>query len=342
MRTSGTEASPAPRAWRALGGCLAGAGFLVGVAHVGIGGALTSGPASPQAIPSPPDPSASADTVLPWEVEGDPASDDAVERGAYLARAGNCIACHTVEDPEPEDYLAGGNPIASPFGTFYGTNITPHPEEGIGEWELEDLERALREGRAPDRSRFYPVFPYTAFTGMRDEDVADLHAFLQAIPARDRENRSHDLAWFALRGGLGLWASLHFDEGRFQEDPERGERWNRGAYLTRAVAHCAECHSPRTRTGGIDEDLRYAGTREPPGEDETIPNITPHPETGIGDWSPRELVRYLQMGMDPDGDFAGGSMGEVISEGTSHLTDEDLEAIAEYILSLEPVHHDVD
>ena len=320
----------------ALGGAL-----LLGLAHVGSGGVFSGASSAADVGPPVPNGAAWVDTIHPGELEGDPDSDDPVTRGAYLARAGNCIACHTVEDPEEEDYLAGGYAIESPFGTFYGTNITPHPDEGIGEWDVDDLAGALREGHGPDGTRYYPVFPFTAFTGMTDEDVADLHAFLQAAPARDRENEPHDVPWYMGRATLGAWTSLHLDATRFQEDPQQSESWNRGAYLTEAVAHCVECHTPRTLTGGLDEDLRFAGTEEGGDGDETMPNITPDAETGIGDWSERELVRYLEIGMDPDGDFAGGSMSRVISEGTGHLTEADLEAMAEYILSLEPIEHEV-
>lgn len=306
------------------------------------GSPLLSG-ASPVAEPAPPAAGGGAsfpDTLPPWEVVGDPHSDDPVERGAYLARAGNCVVCHTEEDAPEEEFLAGGRAIETPFGTFYGTNITPHPEYGIGGWTEEDLARSLRQGVGPDGTHYYPVYPYPSFTGMTDEDVADLHAFLEAVPPVERENEPHDVRWFAFRGGLALWKRLNLEDERFEPDPARSEEWNRGAYLVRAVAHCAECHSPRTLTGAVDDDMRYAGTPEGGAGDESIPNITPAEETGIGEWTRRHFTRYLQIGMDPDGDFAGGTMADIIAEGTGHLTDEDREAIAEYLLSLEPVDHD--
>lgn len=290
-------------------------------------------------------PAAVGDTLADAaELRGDPGSDDPVVRGAYLARAGNCVACHTEEEEGEEGdelFLAGGKPVETPFGTFYGTNITPDPEHGIGEWSEKDFVRALREGRAPDGSHYYPSFPYTAFSGMSNADLSDLFAFLRAVPAISRENVPHDIPWYAgFRGGVGFWKMLNFEEWQFEPDPDRDEEWNRGAYLARAVAHCSECHSPRTRSGGIDESLRYAGTTEGP-DGETMPNITPH-DTGIGGWSERHFVRYLEFGMDPDGDFAGGSMADVIREGTGFLLDEDRVAIARYIYSLEPIEHEID
>lgn len=280
------------------------------------------------------------DTLAVWEMRGDPASDDPVERGAYLARAGNCVSCHTEDTEARSGFMAGGKEIESPFGTFYGTNITPHPEDGIGGWTEEDLQRSLREGRGPDGTHYYPVFPYTAFTGMTDDDISDLYAFLQAIPPVARENRPHDLSLLAgLPAGVAAWKALNFREWRFEPDPNQDDDWNRGAYLSQAVTHCAECHSPRTRTGAVVDDMRYAGT--PQGADGSrMPNITPH-ETGVAGWTERHMSRYLQFGMTPDGDFAGGSMAEVINEGTSFLTDDDLRALARYILSLEPIRNEV-
>jgi len=284
-------------------------------------------------------PSSEMGAALP-QLPGDPDSADPLVRGAYLARAGNCVTCHTVEDGGADDFLAGGKPVETPFGTFYGTNITPDPETGIGGWSEDDFVRAMREGRAPDGRHLYPAFPYTAFTAMRDEDLSDLYAYLQSVPPIQRVNEDHDIPWFAgFRGGLAFWKLLNFDRWTFEPDPDRDEIWNRGAYLSRAVTHCVECHTPRTLTGGLNDNLRYAGTAE--GADgDPVPNITPH-ETGIGDWSERLLVRYLQFGMDPDGDFAGGSMSQVIQHSTSYMNEDDLQAIARYILSLDPIENTV-
>ncbi len=295
--------------------------LAVGVLLLGSGGAL--------------------DTLPVWELRGDPSSEDPVERGAYLARAGNCVVCHTEDPEEPAGFLAGGKEVPSPFGAFHSTNITPDPETGIGGWSEADFVRSMREGRSPDGTHFYPAFPYTSFTGMTDGDLSDLYAYLQAVPAVRQENRPHDLRWFATLGpGLAAWKTLNFREWRFEADPQRDEEWNRGAYLSQAVAHCAECHSSRTRTGAIVANRRYGGTSEGP-DGQPSPNITPD-ETGIAGWSQRHLERYLEFGMTPEGDFAGGSMAEVINHGTGYLTPEDRRAIAVYILSLAPIRNEVD
>jgi mono/diheme cytochrome c family protein len=264
----------------------------------------------------------------------------AVRRGEYLARAGNCITCHTGPGAEETAPLAGGRAIPTPFGTFYGTNITPHPEHGLGAWSLGDFERAMRSGRAPDGSHYYPAFPYPAFTLMTDADVADLWAYLRSVRPIPQENRPHEISRLVrVRAGLAVWKRVNFREGRFEPDPARDELWNRGAYLSRALAHCNECHTPRTFTGGLDRNRAYGGLASGP-DGEVVPNITPH-ETGIADWRERHLVRYLRTGMDPTGDFAGGSMADVIEHGTGHLDDDDLRAIARYILSLPAIDNDV-
>lgn len=269
----------------------------------------------------------------------DAVASDQVRQGEYLLRAGGCVSCHT-EKADDASFLAGGRAIESPFGTFYGPNITPDPETGIGGWSEQDFARALRHGTSPGGRHYYPAFPYTSYTRMRSEDVAALWAYLQTVEPIRRDNREHELVWYAgFRPVLGLWKFLHFRPGEFEPRPEATEEWNRGAYLSRALAHCAECHSPRTRTGGLDPRRLYSGTRTDGGD--AVPNITPDRETGIGRWRAGHLMRYLDLGMDPDGDFAGGPMGDVISEGTSHLSDEDRRALVVYLLALEPIENRV-
>lgn len=269
----------------------------------------------------------------------DPAAGDAarIAYGEYVLRAGGCVTCHTAEEGE---FLAGGRPVESPFGTFYGPNITPDREHGIGDWTLEDFRRALREGRDPDGGHYYPVFPYTAYTKLQPRDIEALWAYLNnAVEPVARENSAHDLAWYVrFRPALQGWKWLHFEAGQFVPDPDQSEIWNRGAYLTHALGHCMECHTPRTRTGGLERHRLGAGTRLP--DDDIAPNITPDRDTGIGRWGGRHIARYLELGLTRDGDFAGGSMADVIDEGTAHLTDADREAIATYLQSLSAITHE--
>jgi mono/diheme cytochrome c family protein len=269
--------------------------------------------------------------VLPLAAAGE---DALVARGEYLFHAALCADCHTADDGEP---LAGGRPIESPFGTFYTTNITPDPDYGIGAWSFEDFARALREGVSPEGLNYYPAFPYTSFTELREDDVRALKAYLDTVPPVAQPNRPHDLVWFARwRVPLGIWKRLYFEPGPFEPVADRSAQWNRGAYLAQAATHCAECHSPRDWLGGIEPDARYAGADQGV-EGGGTPNITPDKEYGIGGWTPDMLAFYLETGMTPDGDFAGGAMATVIDHGTGKLTKEDRAAIASYILSLPPV-----
>lgn len=265
-----------------------------------------------------------------------PAVADEVERGAYLVAAGGCVGCHTVEDGEDADYLAGGRALASPFGTFYAPNITPDVETGIGGFSDEDFLRAFREGVAPDGRHYYPAFPYTSYTGIRDQDLLAIKAYLDSVAPVRRENRAHELAWYAsMRWSLGPWKTLFFKPGEFVADPDRDKQWNRGAYLVRHLGHCGECHSPRNAIGVVDASRELAGNAN--GADgESVPNITPH-DSGIGSWSSGDLSDLLEIGMYPDGDFVGGSMTEVVDHGTARLTADDRAAIIAYLQALPPL-----
>jgi mono/diheme cytochrome c family protein len=263
--------------------------------------------------------------------------DDRVARGRAVFEASGGCSCHTNfrEDGPP---LAGGRPMTTPFGVYYSTNITPDRETGIGGWSEADFARAMREGRAPGGTAYFPVFPYTAFTGMSDPDVNALRAYLFSLPAVRRENRPPE-AWppFSSRLSASAWQWMNFEPKRFALDPSRSAAWNRGAYLVHAVAHCGECHTPRDLAGALDTTRWLAGTSDGP-EGELAPNLTPH-ETGIGRWSTADLVWYLQMGLDPDGDDAQGLMREVIDHGYQNMPRADLEAIASYLATVPPIEN---
>jgi mono/diheme cytochrome c family protein len=258
-----------------------------------------------------------------------------LDRGAYIFTAADCAGCHTnIKANGP--LLAGGRPLKTPFGTFYSPNITPDPEHGIGRWTDADFIRALREGVAPDGSHLYPVFPYTSFTRMTDQDMLDLKAYIFSLPTVAQANRAHEIDFpFGWRFTLGAWKLLNFTEGAFAPDPAKDAEWNRGAYLVQALGHCGECHTPRDWLGGLDPSRAFAGTTEGP-EGGKVPNITPDPETGIGSWSRADILRVLKTGMLPDFDAVGSAMGEVVQT-TSRLTDADRQAIAVYLESLPPL-----
>ena len=258
------------------------------------------------------------------------------ERGAYLFAAAGCQGCHTAEAPAAP-LLAGGRALATPFGIFYGPNITADPEHGIGGWSDADFIRAMRQGVSPDGADYYPVFPYTSFTRMTDEDLLDLKAYIFSLPAQATPNRPHDVGFLiGFRPFLAVWKLLFLETGPEPADPALSDAENRGAYLVRAAGHCGECHTPRNAMGAAVADMALAGNMDGP-EGRPVPNITPHRDTGIGRWSAGDIVFLLRAGMMPDGDFVGAGMGEVVRNGTSNLSDADLSAIAAYLKAVPAV-----
>lgn len=274
--------------------------------------------------------------ALTLEVQAAPGDLPAtVERGRYLVHAGGCLTCHTADRPDAIP-LAGGRALRTPFGVFYPPNLTPDPVTGLGGWTDADFRRALREGVAPDGSNYYPVFPYPAYTGLTDADVAAIAAYLRSLKPVRQVAPSHELPWYLSSRLVMLgWNLVNFTAGRFANDPSRDAAWNRGAYLVRHLGHCGECHTPRNVIGGLDRSRELAGN--PAGPDgKKIPNITQDKSAGIGRWSADEIVFFLEIGLLPDGDFAGSSMSDVIEDNTGKLTVPDRAAIATYLRSLNP------
>lgn len=253
-----------------------------------------------------------------------------VQRGAYLARMSGCIACHT-DTKGGGAPLTGGAPIETPFGAFLPPNITQHPEDGIGGWTVADFARALRQGESPEGEPYYPSFPYRFYTGFSDRDVADLWAAFQTVPPAEGGGPGHDLGFpWSVRDGLALWRGLYFEPERWEPDATRSEPWNRGAYIVEVAAHCAACHTPRTLLGGPDEEEALTGGVI--GKDRKVPAITAKALTEKG-WTEDDVVIALRSGLMPDGDAFGSGMAEVVREGTKWLSDDDLRAIAIYLLS---------
>ncbi|MDP6175358.1 MAG: cytochrome c [Rhodospirillales bacterium] len=267
----------------------------------------------------------------------DAAEAGAVQRGAYIFHAAGCAGCHT-DHQAKGPLLGGGGPLKTPFGIFYGPNITAHPTAGIGTWSDGDFIRALRQGVAPDGSHYFPVFPFTSFAAMTKTDARDLKAYIFSLPPVARPNRPHKIKFpFGWRPLMAVWKDLFLDPPA-PPDPAKGALWNRGAYLAGALGHCGECHTPRNFLGGLSRELSMAGSRQGP-DGNPVPNITPHKKVGIGGWSSQEIVDLLKSGMLPDGDFVGGAMGEVV-EGTAKLNDTDLKALAHYLKNLPPAPND--
>ncbi len=261
----------------------------------------------------------------------------AVERGRYLLDAAGCAGCHT-DRKNKGATLAGGPALKTPFGTFYAPNITPDKDHGIGRWTMDDFDRALRQGVAPDGSHYFPAFPYTSYTRMTGRDVGDLWAYMVTVAPVARAAKPHDLKWpYGWRPLLGLWKALYFTPGSL---PAGAAGVGRGAYLVEVLGHCGECHTPRNAFGGFRSGMALAGTDTGP-TGGVIPNITPDRETGIGKWSAGDIESLLELGMLPDGDFVGAGMGEVVDSTTGRLTKADRKAIIEYLGTVPPVDNRV-
>jgi mono/diheme cytochrome c family protein len=255
--------------------------------------------------------------------QGDP------KRGSYVAKAAGCVGCHTeVKDGAP--VYAGGRALKTPFGTFYGPNITPDPQAGIGRWTEPDFFRAMRQGQRPDGSNYFPAFPYPSFTRMTDQDLRDLWAYLRSLPPNSRKNQPHDLSFpYGVRALVSPWKWMFFTPGPLSNDAQLAPGVNRGRYLVQALGHCGECHTPRNFLGGSKKDRFLAGGKGP--DDKNVPNLTP---TRLKKWSDGELKDFLTTGMYSDGDIPAEAMAEVIRNSTSQLTPEDLDALIAYLRSL--------
>ena len=251
------------------------------------------------------------------------------KRGEYLSKAGGCLGCHTEERKDATPY-AGGRALKTPFGTFYGPNITPDQQAGIGRWTFVDFQRALREGERPDGAHFFPAFPYASFTHISDADLQDLWAYLRALRPSPQPSKPHELGFpFNLRVSLLGWQWLFFAPGEFRPDTSKSAQVNRGGYLAVALGHCGECHTPRNPLGGPKKDRYLGGAKL--GEGSSAPNLTP---TRLKRYGDGELKDILQSGLFPDGDVMGDTMSEVVRNTTSQLTPQDLDALIAYLRSV--------
>lgn len=298
--------------------------LLMGIALAAFGGAAFYGLTIPRII----------------EAAALPAHKPDVKNGEYMFRAGGCASCHSApatakcDDLKSTDkrILAGGRCLITPFGKFYIPNISPSHDAGIGGWSDIQFVNAVMRGVSPSGSHYYPAFPFTSYQRMRYEDVLDIKAFIDTLPAVKSRIPDHDLGLpFRLRRGLGLWKMLYMDGRQFRPDPARGKSVNRGAYLVEGAGHCGECHSPRDLLGGIVTSKKFSGGPAPEGKGR-IPNITPH-KSGIGSWSADDIAYSLETGLMPSFDSFGGTMVEVQSN-MAKLTPDDRAAIAAYLKSL--------
>ncbi|MBO9651506.1 MAG: c-type cytochrome [Variovorax sp.] len=258
-----------------------------------------------------------------------------VERGRYLALAGNCAGCHTARGGAP---YAGGNGIETPFGTIYASNLTPDAKTGIGRWNADHFWRAMHHGRSRDGRLLYPAFPYTSFTHITREDSDAMYVWLRTLPPTTQPNREHDLDFpYNTQAALAVWRALYFSPGREEaKAPEDGAypsaEWHRGAYLVRGLGHCAACHGSRNAMGATDAAHALAGGMLPGGK-WYAPALDAASEAGVAGWSTDEVVALLKSGRTEHASVSG-PMAEVVYRSTQHLRDEDLRAMATYLQAL--------
>src|SRR5882672_1074823 len=234
-----------------------------------------------------------------------PARKPDLANGLTTFNAGGCSSCHAVPAQPDRTRLGGGLAIPSPFGTFYAPNISPDPTDGIGRWSEADFVTAVVKGTSPAGTHYFPAFPYTSYQHAKLQDLRDLFAYLKTLPPVSGRAPDHQLPFpFNIRRNVGIWKLLFLDGEPFTPDGARSAAWNRGAYLVNSFGHCAECHSPRNFLGGIIAAQRFAGGPNPEGEG-WVSNIT---QKGIGEWSAKDIADFLENGVTPDGDSAGGAM----------------------------------
>lgn len=253
----------------------------------------------------------------------------AIERGQYLARAADCVACHTAQDGRP---FSGGRAFVLPFGTLYSTNITPDPDSGIGRYSDADFLNALRRGIGPTGAHLYPAMPYASYTYMTDADALAIKAYLFSLkPARAQLPRNTLAFPFNLRQLMLVWSALFNADKRFEPRVDRDSQWNRGAYLVEALEHCGECHTPRNLLQALDNRRKFAGTVQ---AGWWAYNITADRASGLGAWSDADIAQYLSRGHADGHGTATGPMGEAVDASLMHLTQADIAAIVTYVRSV--------
>jgi mono/diheme cytochrome c family protein len=253
-----------------------------------------------------------------------------VERGRYLALAGNCAGCHTARGSAA---YAGGVGIETPFGTVYASNLTPDAANGIGSWSAAHFWRAMHNGRSKDGRLLYPAFPYPSFTKVTREDSDALFAYLQSLPPAPAANQPHRLRFpYDSQAALAAWRALFFRPGVFAPDPARPAEWNRGAYLVEGLGHCIACHGTRNAFGATQDQLGLSGGLIPM-QNWYAPSLTARHEAGVADWAQRDIVALLQTGRSARGSVMG-PMADVVFRSTQHLDEADLRAMAGYLQAL--------
>src|SRR6201993_3753254 len=255
-----------------------------------------------------------------------------VERGKYLTEAADCGVCHTA--PGDKEY-AGGFAFKLPFGTMYSTNITPDPETGIGKYTDQEFLDAMHRGIRRDGARLYPAMPYTSYTYITDTDALAIKAYLFSLaPVRAPPPENTLMFPFNQRWAMIFWSLVFNPDTRFEPDTSQSLKWNRGAYLAEAMAHCGECHTPRNIGFALDNRNKFAGTKQ---AGWVAYNISTDKETGIGAWKPEEIAQYIGSGHAAGRGTADGPMGEAVEYSLRYLTPADASAVAAYVATVPAV-----
>ena len=255
-------------------------------------------------------------------------AEDKVARGAYLATAGDCMACHTTRGGTA---YAGGRALQTPFGNVISPNITSDKESGIGSWSADDFWHALHNGKARDGRLLYPAFPYTNYTRITRDDADAMYAFFQTVPAARQSNRAHDLRFpYNQQFMLAAWRLLYFRPAVFREEKQQTVDWNRGAYLVEGLGHCSACHSQRNTLGASGDSLSGGLI---PVLGWYAPSLTSDAEAGLGEWLPAHIRQLLKTGASPRSTVFG-PMAEVVERSLQHLSDADINAMSVYLKAL--------
>jgi mono/diheme cytochrome c family protein len=253
-----------------------------------------------------------------------------IAKGEYLARAGDCLACHTEAGGKP---FAGGLPMPTPFGTLYSTNITPDPDTGIGTWTADQFYTVLHEGRMPDGGLLYPAMPFGSYTKVTRADSDAIYAYLRSVTPVKAANRPNELRFpYDNRSLILGWRTLFFTEGTYQPDTTKSDEWNRGAYLVQGLGHCAMCHTAINALGGSSQSEAFQGGLIPM-QNWYAPSLTSNKEAGLGDWTLTEISDYLRNGVSHRG-AVYGPMAEVVYDSMQYMTADDTSAMAVYLKSL--------
>ena len=253
-----------------------------------------------------------------------------ITRGEYLARAGDCVACHAAPGGK---LFAGGRAMPTPFGDIFVPNITPDDETGIGRWTQADFYRTMHSGISRDGALLYPAMPFASYTKVSREDSDSIFAYLMSIPPVNRKNRPHELRFpYNQRDLLLGWRALYFKEGEYAPDPRQTAQWNRGAYLVQGLGHCTMCHTAINALGGSSESKAFEGGMIP-NQNWYAPSLTSNREAGLGDWSIKDISDLLQSGVSHRGTVYG-PMAEVVYNSLQYISDPDTEAMAVYLKAL--------